>query len=61
MESGTIKALHAVVLQLVRPGISDSEAYTSTAASGSNFFKWRRLVRDAQLDHLCQSTRLPPA
>ena len=61
VESGTIKALHAVVLQLVRPGLSDTEAYKSTAASGSNFFKWRRLVRDAQLDHLCQSTRLPPA
>ena len=61
VESGTIKALHAVVLQIVRPGMSDTEAYNSTAASGSNFFKWRRLVRDAQLDHLCQSTRLPPA
>jgi hypothetical protein len=63
VESGTIKALHAVVLQLVRPGMSDTEAYTSTAASCSNFFKWRRLVRDAQLrvDHLCQSTCRPPA
>ena len=63
VESGTIKALHAIVLQLVCPGMSDTEAYTSTAASCSNFFKWRRLVRDAQLrvDHLCQSTCRPPA
>ena len=34
VESGTIKVLHAVVLQLVRP----------------NMFKCRRLVRDAQLE-----------
>ena len=45
-ETGTIQALHAVLLQLLRPDMSDTEACTSTAASKSNFFKWRRRVRD---------------
>ena len=46
METGTIQALHAVLLQLLRPDMSDIEACASTAASKSNFFKWRRRVRD---------------
>ena len=53
-ESGTIKAVHAVLLQLDRPGMSEKEAYTTTGASLSNFKKWRRRVHHAQLD-------LPPA
>ena len=31
-ETGTIKALHAVLMQLVRPEMGDTEAYTSTGA-----------------------------
>ena len=46
METGTIQALHAVLLQLLRPDMTDTEAYASTAASKSNFFQWRRRVRD---------------
>ena len=53
-ESGTIKAVHAVLLQLDRPGKSEKDAYTYTGASLSNFKKWRRRVHHAQLD-------LPPA
>ena len=45
-ETSTIQALHAVLLQLLRPDMSDTEACASTAASKSNFFKWRRRVRD---------------
>ena len=48
-ESGTIKAVHAVLLQLDRPGMSEKEAYTYTGASMSNFKKWRRRVQHAQL------------
>ena len=49
-ESGTVKAVHAVLLQLDRPGMSEKEAYTSTGASMSTFKKWQRRVRYAQLD-----------
>ena len=49
-ESGTVKAVHAVLLQLDRPGMSEKEAYTSTGASMSNFRKWRKRVEHAQLD-----------
>ena len=45
IETGTAKALHAVLLQLARPGVSDIEAYRSTGASRSNFTKWRRRVQ----------------
>ena len=48
-ESGTIKAVHAVLLQLDRPGMSEKEAYASTGASMSNFKKWRKRVQHAQL------------
>ena len=50
-EMGTVKALHAVLLQLVRPGISNAEACNATGASTSNFSKWRRQVQKVQLDH----------
>ena len=49
IEAGTIKALHAVLLTLERPEMSDKEAYTSTGGSLSNFKKWRKKV---QLVHL---------
>jgi hypothetical protein len=49
VEGGTIKALLAVLLQMDRPGMSESEAYTSTGASLSNFQRWRRRVQYAQL------------
>ena len=45
MEAGTIRALHAVLLQLSQPGMNDVEAYRSTGASRSNFTKWRRRVQ----------------
>ena len=40
----TIKALHAVLLQMTRPGMSDMEAVKSTKASKSNFVHWKRTV-----------------
>jgi len=43
-ETGTIKALHVVLMQLVRPEMGDTDAYTSTGASRSNFTKWKRRV-----------------
>ena len=49
-ESATIKAVHAVLLHLDRPGMSKKEAYTSTGASMSTFKKWQRRVQYAQLD-----------
>ena len=50
MEVGTIRALHAVLLQQARPwpGMNDGEAYRSTGASRSNFTKWRRRVEHIQ-------------
>ena len=38
-ESGTIRALHAVLIHIGRPGMSEKEAYSSTGASMSNFKK----------------------
>ena len=49
-EDGTVKALHAVLIQMRRPGMREKEAYSSTGASMSNFKKWRRRVQHAQLD-----------
>ena len=49
-ETATIKALRAVLLQLERPEMSREEARASTGASMSNFTKWQRRVRHAQLD-----------
>ena len=50
MEVGSIRALHAVLLQQARPwpGMNDGEAYRSTGASRSNFAKWRRRVQHIQ-------------
>ena len=48
MEAGTIRALHAVLQQLARPGMTDLEAYRSTGASRSNFTKWRRRVQHVE-------------
>ena len=48
MEVGTIRALHAVLLQQARPGLNDGEAYRSTGASRPNFTKWRRRVQHIQ-------------
>ena len=44
-----IKALRAVLMVLERPEMSDTEAYTSTGASISNFKRWRKQVQSAQL------------
>jgi len=49
IEGATIKALHAVLLTLERPEMSDKQAYTSTGGSLSNFKKWRKKVQHAQL------------
>ena len=43
-EVGTTNALHAVLLQMTRPGMRDIEAFTFTKASKSNFEKWKRKV-----------------
>ena len=44
VEMATTKALHAVLLQMTRPGMTDWQAYTSTAASKANFVQWKRKV-----------------
>ena len=49
-ESGTIRALHAVLIQMGWPGMSEEQAYRATGASMSNFKKWRKRVQYAQLD-----------
>jgi len=51
-EGSTIKALHAVLLQLARPGLSIEMACRCTGASMSNTAKWRRRVRKVQLESL---------
>ena len=56
-ESGTVKAVHAVLLQLDRPGMAEREAAALTGASLSNFKKWRRRVQHAQLDLPAPPTR----
>jgi hypothetical protein len=50
VEGGTIMALHAVLLQMDRPGMSQKEASTATGASLSNFQKWKKRVQHARLD-----------
>ena len=52
MEEGTIKALHAVLLQMDRPGMSETEACTSKGASLTNFRKWKRRVQQVQHRYL---------
>ena len=49
VEEGTIRALHAALVQMDHPLMSDKEAYTSKGASLSNFKKWRRALLAAQL------------
>ena len=49
-ETGTISALHSVLLQLDQPSLSCEEACESTGASMSNFKKWRRRVHQARLN-----------
>ena len=49
-ETGTISALHAVLLQLERPSLSCEEVCESTGASTSNFKKWRRRVHQVRLN-----------
>ena len=49
-ENGTVRALHAVLIHMGRPGMSEEEAYRATGASMSNFKKWRKRVQYAQLD-----------
>ena len=49
-EAGTVKALHAVLLQLASwPRMSNHEACALTRASLSNFSKWRRNVHHVGL------------
>ena len=50
VEGGTIMALHAVLLQMDQPGMTESEAHTATGASLSNFQRWRRRVQYARFD-----------
>ena len=58
MGVGSIRALHAVLLQQARPGMNDAEAYRTTGASRSNFTKWRRGVqRIESFEHLPSSVR----
>ena len=49
-ENGTVRALHAVLIQMGRPGMSEKEAYNATGASMSNFKKWSKRVQYARLD-----------
>jgi hypothetical protein len=66
IETGTTKALHAVLLQLAHPEMNDIEAYSSTGASRSNFTKWRRRVQQihwrgsAESTPACERHHLPP-
>ena len=48
-ESGTIKAVHAVLLDLDQPGMTERQASARTGASLSGFKKWRKRVQHAQL------------
>ena len=49
-EQGTIRALHAVLIQMGRPGMSEKEAYNATGARKDNFKRWQKRVQYAQLD-----------
>ena len=49
-EHGTIRALHAVLIQMGRPGMSEKEAYNATGAKKANFKHWKKRVQYAQLD-----------
>jgi hypothetical protein len=58
-EAGTIKALHAVLIQLLWPGTSNMEACTFTNASMSNFARWRRRVAKAEHTNDTQHIQIP--
>ena len=58
---GTIKALHAVLLQLIRPDMSAGEMCTLTGASNSNFSKWRKRVHDLRLQGHVWHSHSPPS
>ena len=58
VEDGSIKALHAVVLKLERPEMSDKEAYSSTGASITNFKRWRKQVQHARWEPASASASL---
>ena len=60
-EMGTIKALHAVLLQLIRPDMSAGEMCTLTGASNSNFSKWRKRVHDLRLQGHVWHSHSPPS
>ena len=49
-EQGTIRALHAVLIQMGRPSMSEEEAYNATGAKRPNFKNWQKRVQYAQLD-----------
>ena len=58
-ELGTVKALHAVLLQVVWPTMENAEVCTATGASMSTFCKWRGRVH--QLVRLHSATVPPPS
>jgi hypothetical protein len=60
MEEGTIKALHAVLLHMDRPGMRKKEAYTLMGASQSNFRRWRSKVQDLQDAQPCREKERAP-
>ena len=47
-EIGSVKALHAVLLQVLRPSMESAEACAATGASMSTFLKWRGRVQKLQ-------------
>ena len=49
-ELGTVKALHAVLLQVVWPTMENAEVCTATGASMSTFCKWRGRVHQLILN-----------
>ena len=66
IETGSIKALRAVVAQLMTPNMSDTVAWRSHGAGRSTFMKWKARLRDANaalLDyppgHLLSASRAP--
>jgi hypothetical protein len=44
-EQGTIRALHAVLIQMGRPSMSEEEAYNATGAKRPNFKNWQKRVQ----------------
>ena len=56
-EAGTIKALHAVLLQLRQPELKNVEVCKWTGASMGNFAKWRRRVLSVGEVNVAELTR----